>query len=132
MSDIEHQRWLVTWKFHLYTKQLKDAERVFGKAARRAETSVRVVESGLRKARPGTWVRAQLELCGGLGDAILAVLDEADKFGDHIDVVAPRRNANGQITFCGGISRSNHTEIAAIEFKMTNIVAAAAGDRGPC
>ena len=130
-SDPVPQRWLVSWIFHLHTKAEKDAERVFAKVARRVATTVRVTGSGLRRARPGTWVRAELELVGTFGDALAVTLDEAGKFGSHFCVGGPQHYADGSTLFRGRIDARSHCELAAADFELRNVLPASSANLDP-
>jgi hypothetical protein len=116
-----YQQWVVAWTFHFNTAQKTDAERLFMRIIGRTEVRVRLVACGLREARPGTWVRGETDLRGSLAEAVLAVLDDAGKFGDHIDVTAPQRYDGGLIIFPGWIVRCSHSELAAVDFELKNI-----------
>jgi hypothetical protein len=116
-----YQQWVVAWTFHFNTAQKTDAERLFTRIIGRTEVRVRLVACGLREARPGTWVRGETDLRGSLAEAVLAVLDDAGKFGDHIDVTAPQRYDGGLIIFPGWIVRCSHSELAAVDFELKNI-----------
>jgi hypothetical protein len=118
---MSYQRWVVTWTFHFNTAQKTDAERLFTRIIGRTAVKVRLVGSGRREARPGTWVRGETDLRGSLAEAVLVVLDDAGKFGDHIDVTAPQRYDGGLTIFPGWIVRCSHSELAAVDFELKNM-----------
>lgn len=121
MSDVESESaWVNYWKFHLHTKKPVDAIRIFGNLARRVGFDSRAVASGERSGRPGAWITSEQPCAGTLGDAVVEALRNADLFGDHLSVTPPKTFDEGLVTFCGWISRCNHSELAAVEFELRN------------
>lgn len=115
-----HDNWTINWKFHFHTSQRKDIARIFAKITERAGVNLQLASSGIREARPGSWVRADIEFSGTLGDAVVAVLDAASKFGAHVNITGPTRFGEKEISFSGWMHECSHSELAAVEFEMNN------------
>lgn len=120
----KHCNWTITWTFHLHTPQKADIARLFKKVTERTGLNLQIHSSGLREARPGSWVRAEQEFAGSLGDAVVDVLETARKFGAHVDVTGPALFDGNQISFCGWMHESSHSELAAVEFELRNFPSA--------
>lgn len=121
MVDGEPETWRITWTFHLPTRKVEDARRIFSRLVNKLRLGLEITDVRLRGARPGTIVQAEeRERPGQLGDILLQVIGYADFFGDHFDITAPKHNAGGLVTLNGGCSRSNYSELSGFEFEISN------------
>lgn len=113
-------QWIGYWKFHFPTSDEYDALRIFQRVAERVRFRPTTTAAGVRGARPGTWVTAEENYGEGLGDGLIAVLEDAGKFANRLDVTPPQRYEDGLVVISGWISRCRHSELEAVEFELRN------------